>query len=418
MIFFTLNHSKFSSLLKSLYNLQRFGIKLGLEHTFHLLDSIGNPQDDLRFIHVAGTNGKGSTCAIIESILRASGKKVGLYTSPHLCRFNERIRVNGIPISDEDIIIFMRKISKDIKKIKSTFFETSTAMAFDHFKMKKVDIAVIETGLGGSLDSTNVIIPDLSVITSISMDHKDILGDTVEKIAMEKAGIIKSEIPLVFSEQKKVVEDILIKKAKKVNSKFVIVKDCFVNNISLNKYGCKFFFEDELYRLPLIGVHQAYNAALAIKAIKNYDETIKTSHLRLGIKTVHWPGRLELVDKFIFYDVAHNQSGIFYAIKAIKTVFPEKPLIGLFCLKKNKEIKMIVKEFYNHIEKLYITRDKKRFLIDPYKLSGAINKMGFESKPVNTVSEGISKIKIQIKKGYVGLIFGSHFIAEEVYEEF
>ena len=418
MIFPTLNRSEFPSLLKSLYNLQRLGIKLGLEHTYHLLNSIGNPQDDLRFIHVAGTNGKGSTCAIIESILRASGKKVGLYTSPHLCKFNERIRVNGIPISDDDIMIFMEKVSKDIKKIKSTFFETSTAMAFDHFKINKVDIAIIETGLGGSLDSTNVIIPDLSVITSISMDHKNILGDTIEKIAMEKAGIIKSEIPLVFSEQKRVVENILVKKAKQVNSEYVIVKDCFVNNISLNRYGCRFYFEDELYELPLIGIHQAYNSALAIKAIKHYDKTIKKSHFQAGMKTVHWPGRLELIDKFIFYDVAHNQSGIFHAIKAIKIVFPEKPLVGLFCLKKNKEIKMIVKEFHNQIEKLYITRDKEKFLIDPYKLSGAINKMGFESKPVNTVSEGISKIKIQIKKGYVGLIFGSHFIAEEVYEEF
>ena len=156
----TLTFSDLSSLLKSLYSLQRHGIKLGLEHTYRLLESIGNPHDGLVFIHVAGTNGKGSTCAMIYSILRASGKKVGLYTSPHLLHFNERIRVDGFPISDQEIIMFMNKAEDDIMQIESTFFETTTAMALDHFKNSEVDVAVIETGLGGSLDSTNVINPD------------------------------------------------------------------------------------------------------------------------------------------------------------------------------------------------------------------------------------------------------------------
>ena len=197
----TLTSLDLSHILESLYSLQRHGIKLGLEHTYRLLEAIGNPHDGLRFIHVAGTNGKGSTCAMIYSILRASGKKVGLYTSPHLCHFNERIRVDGSPINDQEIMIFMNKAVNDIKQIESTFFETTTAMALDHFKNHEVDVAVIETGLGGSLDSTNVINPDLSVITPISLDHKDILGDDIVKIATEKAGIIKSGVPLICAEQ-------------------------------------------------------------------------------------------------------------------------------------------------------------------------------------------------------------------------
>ncbi|HIA94977.1 MAG TPA: bifunctional folylpolyglutamate synthase/dihydrofolate synthase, partial [Candidatus Marinimicrobia bacterium] len=180
--------SNFPSLIDALYRLERRGIKLGLEHTSALLKSIGNPHNELKFIHVAGTNGKGSTCAMIANILRSKGKNVGLFTSPHLVRFNERIRVNGNPISDDEIIHFMEKANPHIEKIESTFFEATTAMAFDYFRNQKVDIAIIETGLGGRLDSTNVINPHLTVITPISMDHMDILGQDLNTIAKEKAG--------------------------------------------------------------------------------------------------------------------------------------------------------------------------------------------------------------------------------------
>ncbi len=204
----TLTSSDFSTLLKSLFNLQRLGIKLGLEHTFHLLDFIGNPQDDLTMIHVAGTNGKGSTCAMIASILHASGKDVGLYTSPHLIRFNERIRINGYPISDKQIINFMKKVSPVVQEIESTFFETTTAMAFDYFKAQKVDVAVIETGLGGRLDSTNVIKHKVTVITHIYMDHMDILGKDIGKIAKEKEGISKKDVTIVIEKQIQKVKNI------------------------------------------------------------------------------------------------------------------------------------------------------------------------------------------------------------------
>ena len=414
----TLTYSDLSSLLKSLYSLQRHGIKLGLEHTYRLLESIGNPHDGLVFIHVAGTNGKGSTCAMISSMLRALGKKVGLYTSPHLLHFNERIRVDGFPISDQEIIMFMNKAEDDIMQIESTFFETTTAMALDHFKNNEVDVAVIETGLGGSLDSTNVINPVLSVITPVSLDHRDILGEDIVKIATEKAGIIKPGVPLILAEQEKKVERLFQKKADQVNSEIQIVKNSMVLDIDFDQNGCHFSFESDLYHLPLIGTHQAYNAAMAVKSVQKYDSTIKTTELQTGLKTVQWPGRLEKVDNFIYYDVAHNQAGISSVIKTIKRLYPNRPLIGLFCLKNDKEFVLIAKSFQDSMNTVYVTTDKNGLLIDSYRLWESLKNIGCKSEPVDTVSAGIARMKLKINQGGIGLIFGSHYIAEEVYKEF
>jgi dihydrofolate synthase/folylpolyglutamate synthase len=414
----TLTYSDLSSLLKSLYSLQRHGIKLGLEHTYRLLESIGNPHDGLVFIHVAGTNGKGSTCAMISSMLQALGKKVGLYTSPHLLHFNERIRVDGFPISDQEIIMFMNKAEDDIMQIESTFFETTTAMALDHFKNNEVDVAVIETGLGGSLDSTNVINPVLSVITPVSLDHRDILGEDIVKIATEKAGIIKPGVPLILAEQEKKVERLFQKKADQVNSEIQIVKNSMVLDIDFDQNGCHFSFESDLYHLPLIGTHQAYNAAMAVKSVQKYDSTIKTAELQTGLKTVQWPGRLEKVDNFIYYDVAHNQAGISSVIKTIKRLYPNRPLIGLFCLKNDKEFVLIAKSFQDSMNTVYVTTDKNGLLIDSYRLWESLKNIGCKSEPVDTVSAGIARMKLKINQGGIGLIFGSHYIAEEVYKEF
>ena len=178
-----MNYPAIKNQLDVLFSLQRKEIKLGLEHTHTLLDYLHNPEEDLKMIHIAGTNGKGSTAAFISSILIQKGYRVGVFTSPHLIKFNERIRVNSNFITDSEILEFLNANKSAIKKIQSTFFETTTAMALSHFKNKDVDFAVIETGLGGRLDATNVIKPLVSLITSISLDHMDLLGGTIEKIA-------------------------------------------------------------------------------------------------------------------------------------------------------------------------------------------------------------------------------------------
>ena len=241
--------------LNSLYSLQRKGIKLGLEHTVQLLNFLGNPHKKLTLIHIAGTNGKGSTCAHLQTILRGHGYKAGLYTSPHLIKFNERIRINGTPISDDEIIFFMRSIDSAINKIDSTFFEVTTAMALNHFNEYNVDVAIIETGLGGRLDSTNVIKPNLTMMTPISMDHMEILGDSIEKIAKEKSGIIKDGVVLITAEQNKVVADILLSKASEKNTSFIIVD--MPSNISIRSRGTDFILNNQNYNTPLIGKVQA-----------------------------------------------------------------------------------------------------------------------------------------------------------------
>jgi dihydrofolate synthase/folylpolyglutamate synthase len=184
--------------LEKIYSLKQFNVKLGLDNIKALLNHIGNPQNNLKAIHIAGSNGKGSTCSFISSILQENGFKVGLYTSPHFINFNERIRINGTEISDSEIIEFLENNKKYVDKYQPTFFEITTAMAFDYFNRKNVEYAVIETGLGGRLDATNVLIPLASVITPISLEHSHILGDSLEKIAYEKGGIIKSGIPVLI----------------------------------------------------------------------------------------------------------------------------------------------------------------------------------------------------------------------------
>ena len=184
-----------NSTLEYLYQLHNRGIKLGLENINKILLECNNPHDEFKSIHLAGTNGKGSTASIIAKILQNSGQKVGLYTSPHLINFNERIRINGVPISDNDIISFTKKYRDFFEKYSITFFEATTAMAFDYFRKNEIDIAIVETGLGGRLDSTNVLSPIHTIITEIDFDHTHLLGETVEEITTEKCGIIKNATP-------------------------------------------------------------------------------------------------------------------------------------------------------------------------------------------------------------------------------
>ena len=403
-------------MLEWLYKLERHGIKLGLEHTYRLLKSLGNPQKDLAMIHVAGTNGKGSTCAYLESIFKASGKKVGLYTSPHLIRFNERIKVDGDPIKDSEIVAFLRMAKNDIIDIEATFFETTTAMALYHFNQCKVDIAIIETGLGGRLDSTNVIKPMLSIITRISLDHMDILGDNLTSIAKEKAGIIKESIPVVIAQQALEVEKVLHNTSKEKNTSLIKVET--PKHITLKPSGTQFEYKDKNYYSSLIGSHQAFNAVLAIESVNQFFKIISEKSIEDGLKNVLWRGRIQVLrDRFI-YDVGHNSDGIKMLLNSIKRIFENQPLFGLLCLKGDKNINQIGKEIANQFEKLFITSDKEGLLIGADKLSDLLFLRGIKNKPVDSVSDGIAQLDKSIQHSGIAIIFGTHYIASEVFEEF
>ena len=408
--------NNFSKRLAQFYTLERKGIKLGLQHTYELLDSLNNPQSNLKMIHVAGTNGKGSTCAVIEKVLRLMGLNVGLYTSPHLINFNERIRINGRPISNHNIIQFLDSATEHINRINSTFFEATTCMAFDYFHRNNVDIAVIETGLGGRLDSTNVILPIATVITSISLDHMNILGDDLQSIAKEKAGIIKKEVPLIVSNQKKEVNQIIFECAKKRSAPIINLKP--IKCISISKLGTTFNYNNNLFTTALIGKHQAQNAALGIETLKQIQSGITNKIINNGISSVVWPGRIQEIETGLYYDVAHNESGVRYLLDTLKNIYPSKNFVGLMGLKGDKDIEWLPNAICNHFKTLYITTDKEELLLNAQVLANNLDNYGINTDVVKSVADGITNLRDYIKSGYIGIIFGSHYIAKEIFEYF
>jgi len=408
---------KLENYLNSLFSLQRRGIKLGLEHTKNLLKFFDNPHEKFLTIHVAGTNGKGSTCAYIERILRYSGYKVGIYTSPHLFNFNERIRVDGLPISDKEIVSFLDNSFKEINKIGSTFFEVTTVMAFDYFNKNKVDIAVIETGLGGRLDATNVISPVISVITSISMDHTEILGDSIELIAKEKSGIIKEKTPLFVYRQDAEILDVFKKKAIFHNAEIKISNA--PKNISVTSKGTQFTFNSQDYTIPLFGSHQACNAALAIDVVNHFDPKIKDDMIYNSLKTVFWPGRLQKIRQKIFYDVSHNKEGMKKTLQTLRELYPNEDIHGLLCLKKDKDLKSLESVILKNFKTLFISEDKKGLLLKSSILEEKLSRVNIKCKPVSSIKKGSENIENLVKNNSaVGLIFGSHYIAKEVFHAF
>jgi dihydrofolate synthase/folylpolyglutamate synthase len=245
--------------------------KKDISNTIRLCEILGNPQMKFKSVHVAGTNGKGSSSHMLASVLQEAGYKTGLYTSPHLKSFTERIRINGADISEEFVIDFVNRIQPAIEEIKPSFFEITVAMAFDYFVSQNIDVAVIEVGLGGRLDSTNIITPIVSLITNIGWDHKDILGDSLELIASEKAGIIKSKIPAVISQRQQEIQNIFIDRARDVGADIYFASDDFSaklnheGNFDLHRDGKKFLNDVDL---PLKGLYQEKNLPGVLKTIE------------------------------------------------------------------------------------------------------------------------------------------------------
>ncbi len=303
--------------LNWLNSYQFHGIKPGLYRITKILKQLGNPHKKIKTIHIAGTNGKGSTAIILNEILKHHGLKTGLYTSPHLFKLNERFKINSKDVSDDILADLLKTLKTIIKDYPVTYFEITTALAFLYFFEEKVDIAVIECGLGGRLDATNVIRPDISIITSISFDHTKYLGNTLKKIAYEKAGIIKRNTPCVLGKIKKKPREVLIERCIKLNSSFFIWKKDFYMKKNRNKweyYGKKVFKGLES---GLKGVHQITNTGCALKTIEILEEkgflSIKEDIIKKALKEVRWLGRYEklwLKGKEILIDVAHNLEGI------------------------------------------------------------------------------------------------------------
>ena len=407
------------NLLTYLYNLNRRGIKLGLEHTIDLLKRIENPQNDFKSIHIAGTNGKGSTCSMISSILLNAGYKVGLYSSPHLVSFNERIKVNNQSITDAEIALFIEKTKKDIDQLQSTFFEVTTAMAFDYFAKHNVDIAIIETGLGGRLDATNVLKPIITGITSISLDHRNLLGNNILNIAKEKGGIIKNKTPLVLYPNQGRIQSVLLNIAKKLNAEIIEIDQ--PTKVFYNEKGTFFCHKNYHYNTPLIGEFQAINAIMAITIIKLFDINISEQIIQNGLSLTKWPGRFQRMTKDlpIYYDVAHNVDSIKLITKYLKIIYKEKPL-GLFVIKESKELGLVSNVIKNNFYKLIVSGGEPLGLMNGDKL-GKILKTNDVSvfkikKDFNLALNELIDLAKKTKKP--ALILGSHYIAKPIFDKF
>lgn len=306
------------STIDYLFGLQKYGMKFGLDNTRMLLDSVGNPQNAFRSVHIAGTNGKGSTAAMTESIIRTGGQRTGLFTSPHLVSFTERIRINGQEITEDDVVRLAGSV-RDIQGLPDdfspTFFEVVTCMAFIHFMKMQVDWAVVEVGMGGRLDATNVIFPEVSVITSINFDHKEFLGSTLREIAREKAGVIKQGVPVVTADQHPEVMEVLENRAAECGSALHRYGDAFsAETVSLTETGISFHYRGDAelrdLSVPLAGAHQMVNAALAIRAAEIIIRRFPgiAFDIKKGLQSAVWPGRLEFLNtsRRFLIDGAHN----------------------------------------------------------------------------------------------------------------
>ena len=344
----------YTTAVEWLFGTQQRGIKLGLDNIRRLLSALGEPQKALRFIHVAGTNGKGSVCAMLDSICRTAGVKTGLFTSPHLVRFNERIQVNGVSIDDEAVVRGIHHIQCLIDEERHpTFFEITTALAFDHFRRHSVELVVLETGLGGRLDATNVVDPLVAVLTSIDLDHQKWLGHTLSEIATEKGGIIKPGVSVVsgpqFAEVRTVLEQIAAERSASLSYAEVPVQDLFIG---------------------LAGSYQRTNAAIAIQALRKAGIKVNPETLREGLENVLWPGRFQRVGERIILDGAHNPAASKCLVQTWMECVGQQRATIIFGGLRDKDLAAMA---------AILSRIAKRFLIVPIRSQRAASPTEIQS---------------------------------------
>lgn len=403
------NDKRYREALDWIHGLGRFGSRPGLERMKVLLEALGNPHHQLRFVHIGGTNGKGSTAAMLASILRAAGYRTGLYTSPYLLSFTNRMAVNGTDIDHHQLVELIDQIRPLVDKISCneelgplTEFEVVTALALTYFARRKVDLVILEVGLGGRLDATNVVTPILSIITNISLEHTDVLGNTVEAIALEKAGIIKQGRPLLTAAEDRRVLTILEKRCSEIKAPFhriypggttveEIMSEKPVSIIQKITAGGQYFaYRGFLLHLdnifvPLRGSYQVNNAATALAAVELLEEygfSADESSIRSGLAETNWPGRLEVLSEkpFLIMDGAHNPAAIEKLAAALPQYFNYKKLILVIGMLADKDTAAMLEHILPRANTIIFTRPILPRAADPGEIAAfAVNYYGLRN---------------------------------------
>lgn len=410
---------------------QRIGAaayKADLNTTIEILKHLNNPQDNFKSVHIAGTNGKGSVSHSLASVFQAAGYKTALYTSPHLRDFRERIRINGNMIPENDVVRFIEQHKQKLEELELSFFEMTVAMAFDYFSKEKVDIAIIEVGMGGRLDSTNIIKPELSLITNISLDHIKFLGDSEEKIAVEKAGIIKNETPIVIGETQEKCKDVFINQANEKNSPIFFADQIFncqkKDNVALEYNSYDIFKDNNLYikdlKFPLLGNYQKKNLATIICALdilKNkfdISENNICNGLLNVVKNTGLMGRWQVINRkpLAIADTGHNVAGINEVKSQLAETKFEK-LHFVLSVVNDKDIEGILELLPKKAEYYYCKADIPRGL-DANILAEKASNCGLKGNVYNSVKEAYASACANANDGDLVFVGGSNFTVAEV----
>lgn len=419
----------YRSFTEWMFNLERFGIKLGLQNVTEFLLRIGNPHRDFKSIHVTGTNGKGSVCAFVSEILRKHGFKVGLYTSPHLVDFRERIKLRGREIPESEVLrlgqdlkdVAERMASEDMEK-QLTFFEFTTALAFKYFSEKRADVVVAEVGMGGRLDATNVLVPEVAAVTRVGLEHTRYLGATIQEIAREKAGIVKDGIPVVTCERRPDALAVIASTCRKRKAKLrVIGKDFEVSNVRVSMNGTAFDYSGQRrlrgLRVRLLGGFQAENAAAAIAIAEELAGSglfVTDDAIRRGLMSARWPGRLDIVSRkpLVIFDGGHNPDGVEASVRALEQLGATPLTFVLGCM-EDKDARGIVKALAPHAAAIISTSARSKRALPADRLDAIVSEEFHGPRGRFAVSEEALAYALEHMTGRGVCVIGSLYLVGE-----
>lgn len=415
----------YREIINYIEEIPKFTVKNPPEHTKELLKRLGNPQDSIKVIHVAGTNGKGSTCAYLASMLKEGGYRTGLFTSPHLVTINDRFRINGENISDEDFTESFLRVKQVIDEAKEdglahpSYFETLFLMGVDYFSRKKVDYLVLETGLGGGKDPTNCVEHPLAcIITSISIDHVQYLGDTIPAIASEKAGIIKPGVPIIYDGHVKEAAPVIEKRAKELGSPAYALKPEQYSLKEQNREGITFLFEGEELHIPYIAEYQMMNASLAYFTMKNLQSVhgISDEVLKEGIRKVSWAGRMETILPGVIVDGAHNADGVAQFVKTVAQFRKDNRIVLVFSAVSDKEYEKMIRLICEKIkpDAVIATQIQGERQILAEDLAGLFRKYSVDEVYAESEVPSALRKSLQLQQGGMVFCVGSLYLIGEI----